>query len=406
MADFDLRSIAISCALALTSVGCADAERIEPPPATGTDVQHTVTFVGSVFDGAAGMRLSDYTIDVAAGAEVIGGTLGADGRFTVGPISAWDDYTVTIGNAAYRTFVSHNANVGLPPELAQSDDIADISTSQTLYFDAFLFPSDLEAPAVAFTIQTGLPGEMVDGKLRLLPISPSVLSDSPIETPAGVPGQVWSNDEDLQGQTVTRDFAGGQLALNAGELIYGVTYQVDIFDVPGFQPLTSNYTAGIETNKSFTITEEIAEPLVVLSSTIASCAAPSSPNATSAAVVTIEFNHPVEFQDTGFPGGALEAFDEGISVNSDNTNMDMVFNTLQPDDSNSVQERGITVALMGNTMNISWNPSVGLLEKDPGDTIVSVTYGGLGNVSLRRVSSPSSATTLATLIGQGSIVCN
>lgn len=388
-------------------VACADAEQIAPPtPTTGSAVTHEVSFVGNAYDGVSGDKLTGYSIDVMVAEAIVNGTVDGEGRYLVGPIGAWSDFSVLIGNSGYRAFVSHNAAVGLPSELSQSDDIADISTHRTLHFDAYLFPSDLDAPAVTFTITTPLMGEMPDGRIRLRPSGPSLLADTVDETPSGVPGQVWINDEDLQSGTITADFSGGTFAVNAGELVYGVQYQVDIFDVAGYQPLTGTYSAGVETNKTFTLVEEVGEPVEVVSSTHTTCQPPASANATSGATISVEFNQPVEFADTGYPGGPQEALDDGISISSPDANNDLVQNSLNPDLSDTAQERGVSANISGDTLTINFNPSAGLETKDAADPIVTTTYTGLGNVQIQRVAAPSSAVTLNTLLGTGSVTCD
>jgi hypothetical protein len=382
-------------------VGCADAERIEPPVAVS--VEHTVSFVGHVFDGVTGARLTGYAISALMENEATDGTVDPAGRFSIGALSVWQDYTIEVDADGYRAFQSHNRRVGLPAELAQSDSISEYGTHQTLHYAAYLFPSGLVAPAVTFLVTTPL-GAAPSGTVRFRPISSSLLADEPSETPVGVPGQLWTNDEDLLAATWVDDFQGGTIAIGAGVLVYGVTYQVDIFGVAGFQPFSGTYTAGVETNKTFPLVEEIAEPLAVVSSSHGSCSAPSAA-ATSGAVVTIELNANVEAHDSGYPGGAIEAADDGISITSYDDDMDGIINTLNPDLSDNAQERGVSLVFSGSTITLSWNPSIGLAIADPDDAITEVVYGGLGNIVVRRVGSTSSATSLAALLGIGSIHC-
>lgn len=381
--------------------GCSSAEG--PAPLV---IEHTASFTGFVYDGASGSQLTAYTIEALVRDVQLAGSVAADGRFALGPIGVWSDYTVIISADGYRLFRSHNPKVGLPPELSGSDDIASISSRRVLYFDAYLFPMDLQAPGAIFTISTPVEGESVGGSIRLRPISPSLLADEGAEIPAGVAGQIWYNDEDLQGQSVADTFGGGSYELAAGALLYGVTYLVDIYSVAGYQPFQGTYVAGVEAGKTFTLEPEVSEPLVLVSSNADSCSPPSSPNVTEGAVVVLQFNQDIELVNTGYPGGAAEAADDGISISSPDANSNGTVNTLKDDLSNSAQERGVSLSTNGGTLQITWDPSAGLVTKDAGDPIASVTYGGLANVELRRQGAPQSLTSLAALIGTGSITCS
>ncbi|RLB50675.1 MAG: hypothetical protein DRI90_23540 [Deltaproteobacteria bacterium] len=399
-----VRHFAILLIPGLAMAACADADRIEPPVQSA--VQHTVSFVGYVYDGASGERIDGYTIDYQTRDVPTAGTVDDDGRYALGDFSVWEDYTVIITAEGYRTFLSHNGMVGLPPGMAQSDDIAELSSHQNLHYDAYLFPTDLQSPAGQLTIKTGIPGETPSGMIRLRPASASILADEGTETPGGVTGQVWTNDEDLQGDILTSDFANGSFTLQAGDLIYGVTYQVDIYNVTGYQPFDGTYTTGVETSKTFTLTEELAAPLEVVSSTASSCQPPATPTATSGAVVALEFNHPIELGESGYPGGGAEALDDGLVMVSPDDDEDTLQNVLQDDVSDSTQERGVTIFIAGSTLTISWNPSIGLQTSDIHDPITSVTHNGLANVVVRRINAPSSEQTLAALVGATSITCN
>jgi hypothetical protein len=395
----------LSIVLALVVIafsGCADAERIEPSAAGA--VTHTASFAGYVYDGVSGARLPGYGMQiVVTTAAPTAVTVDAEGRYESGAISAWDDYTVVITLDGYRPFRSHNARVGLPPELAQSDDIADIPTHQTLFFDAYLFPTSLEAPAVDFTVTTPVEGEMVSGTMRLRPASPSSLSDEALETPGGVDGQVWSNDEDLQNDTVTRDLTNGLLSLEAGTLVYGVNYLVDIYDVDNYQPFEGTYTAGIEKDKTFQLAPTLVSPLQVVVPP-GDCNPPGSVMATSGAVVTIVFNDDIQLTS---PNVADEALDDGLSISSPDSDSDMMQNTLKPDASESTSEHGTQIMVSaGSTLELSWSPADGLLTSDPDDAIVSVTYSNLQNILVQRANLPASATPLAALIGTGAITCD
>ncbi|MEM1032607.1 MAG: hypothetical protein AAGN82_19840 [Myxococcota bacterium] len=387
-------------ATAVATGGCADADRIEPPVPVVVD--HTVEFVGFAFDATTGERLTGYTLELLTGATAVEGTVAADGRFQVGPISVWSDYTVRIDAGDYRAFVSHNPRTGLPDAFAQSDDIADIATQQVFFYDAYLFPASLQSPAVTFTVTTPI-GTPPDGSIRLRPSLPSVLTDETFETPSGIPGQLWFNDEDVQAATLSQSFSNGTVDVSAGALVYGVTYAVSIFDVEAHQPFSGAYRAGIETDKTFALAEELAEPLVVVSSDEASCTPPPLPGATSSAEVMIQFNATIELEDADV---ANEALDSNLSIVSADDDLDMMLNVLAPDASNMAIERGVSIVATGDTLMISFNPASGLDESDPDDAITNVTYGGLADIVVRRPGSPSSAVTLAAALGLASISCN
>jgi hypothetical protein len=368
-------------------------------------IDHTVGFVGNVYDGATGERLTDFTIGLIVGDVSSEGTVAEDGRYSVGPIGVWNDFTVVITATGYRAFLSHNAHVGLPSEFDGSDDIADMPTHQTLHFDAYLFPSDIEAPGVTFTIQTPVQGETPEGKIRLRPTSASVLADDGTETPVGVPGQVWTNDEDLQNDTIADVFSGGSYQLSEGDLIYGVTYEVTIWDVVNYQPFEGTYRAGVEADKTFMLEEEVHEPILVVSSTIDTCVITGGTNGTAEAAVTILFNQPIEFAEATYPEGNEEALDDSFSMNTTDCDADLVNNELATDSSPNNQELGTSITIDGATLELSWNASAGLVSKDVQDLITSATYGGLALVQIQRLNGPASATSLSAAIGQGSITC-
>jgi hypothetical protein len=235
-------------------------------------------------------------------------------------------------------------------------------------------------------------------------VGASVLADDASETPAGVTGQVWENDEDLQGQTLTRDFSGGTFEVGAGELVYGVSYQVDIYDVQGYQPLEGGFTAGLESGKTFTLQEELQEPLLLLESSLADCTAPLTPTETKSAIVRMTFSRIVEIGESIYPGGVEEALDDGFYISSYDQDADFVENTLHPDGTTTSQMRGVSLTVNGNEIELSWNPSVGLYEKDPNDPIDYVSYGGLSNVMVQPVGKPTQAISLSSLIGS-SVSC-
>lgn len=394
--------LALCAALSLVVAACGGDELTIAPT---EPVQHTVSFVGNVYDGASGDRLTDYTLEIMVADAPTAGAVAEDGRYSVGPIGVWSDYTVLVESTGYRAFLSHNAHVGLPAEFAGSDDIADIPTHQTLHYDAYLFPSDSVAPSATLSFQTPVTGETPEGKIRLRPISASSLADEIDETPAGVPDQLWANDEDLQNDTLTDVFSGGTYQVADGALVYGVTYELSVWEVEGYQPLQATYRAGIDADKSYMLEEEVHEPILVVSSNIGSCTLTGGSNGTAEAAVSILFNQAIEFATSTYLEGNDEALDDNFSMASTDCDLDLILNELAVDSSPNSQELGTSMTITGTTLDISWDASAGLIGKDPDDLITSATYGGLGLVQIQREGGPASATSLSAVLGQATITC-
>ncbi len=390
--------------LALPVAGCADPTTITPPVKEAVHATHTVDFGGSVFDGALGSRLTAYSIEASVGGALIPGEVDASGRFALEGIGAFDDYSIAITAEGYRAFLSHNAHVGLPSALGASD-LGTFSTHRDLIFDAYVFPASLVTEATTLTVETSIPENKPSGTARLRPLASSVLVDAG-DTPESVNGQIWANDEDLQAGVVTKSFTDGALQLDAGELVYGVTYRVDIYDVPDQQPFQGIYKAGTEADKTFTLVEEIVSPLEVVASNDETCKPPLSPFDTSAAVITIELNAPAELGATSYDGGPGEALDDGLVISSPNLDADSTVNTLRSDVSSSLQERVTAVLVNGNKVTLAWNPSSGLDPKDSDEPILEVHYTNLSAITLRRPGHPATQVSLAQLLGKSTITCN
>ena len=104
---------------------------------------HQIWFMGSIYDGATGMIVNGYEISLTYGTTTIRGKVDGNGRYTVGPLPAWNDYAITISAPYYRPFVSYNAGIAppTPPPASQASDVYNSNTSQTFNFDAYVFPA-------------------------------------------------------------------------------------------------------------------------------------------------------------------------------------------------------------------------------------------------------------------------
>ncbi len=339
------------------------------PLSCGT--QYEVFLVGNVYDGATGARLPSYEMTLEYRDQTSKAQVSADGRFLM-KLPVFQDYTVTITAPGYRPFRSHNAGFNIPnPE----SSLASAQGNQTLYFDSYLFPTDLVTPALSLSVRKGSStGELASGKVRIRPISLSSLADTSQELPSGVSGQLWLNDEDMQAKPISRSFQAAPIQVEAAELVYGVRYLINIYDVAGYQPLEANFTAGTDGSRTLTLAEETVDPLTVVGSSLANCRAPMTPSDTVSAQFYLEFNQDVELAPTTLPGGFAEQVDNAFFINSPDTDVDGMRNVLAPGASQTVQEHGTRIEpIVNKRLTFTWNPNVGLASKDPQD-VISVTW--------------------------------
>jgi hypothetical protein len=371
--------------------------------ATGCGPVNDVFLVGQVYDGALGTRIPDYTMAVVYRDKTIDAEVAKPGgRFLVEHLPVFQDYTVEITAKGFRGFRSHNPMFNLPNPNAQ--DRPDDSSAQTFYFDAYLFPAGLKAPPVTLTVHKDTSmGELASGKVRIRPTSESLLADTTAETPAGVGNQLWENDEDLQAKSIDKTFTNGAIDLAEGDLVYGVHYLVSIYDVDGYQPFEGTLTAGVDSSRTLVLTAATSDPLQLALTNAATCTKPGAPTDTQAAVVTFQFSLPIEFAMSPAPGGFAEIVDNAFNITWPNTNADATTNTLAQSLSSSVQERGTTSVISGNTITFAWNPNVGLTTKDPADICSSVRWN-VGSVQVQPVGKPTQKVFLSTVYPNASAI--
>ena len=125
---------------------------------------------------------------------------------------------------------------------ASNADVYQANTTQTKNFDAYVFPDSLTAPPTTISIvQSGpMPMPLVG--------HPPVAADHPVVDAGSVERRsiaVWTNDQDILATVITESFsAEATYTVDAGRLVYGVTYQVTIYNVEGFQPATGTSAVG------------------------------------------------------------------------------------------------------------------------------------------------------------------
>jgi hypothetical protein len=383
--------------------------------------EHQVYFVGYVYDGAKGTRLmaKELTaISLKYRDKIIHTTIEADGRFvTTEPLPTWQDYAVYIGAAGYRPFVSRNPGIDVPKSLAMTNALSNTATTQTFQFDAYLFPVALKSPAVTISIEKAdalsvspVPARAT-GSLRLRPESSSLLERTAADlsvVPSATSGRRWANDEDLLNQTVTKTFAEGRVEIAAGELAYGVPYQVAIFDVPGYQPVVLSgqqaLLAGVVTSRSISVPKELREPLRILSTNAESCMPPAGLSMEYGARIDVTFSEPVEFVGSTW----AEDIDNGVAIlPTGSTSTGGTYSTycsLKTSSDPTKQERGTQVTVQGNVVSFAFNPSIGVSTVSSYGSctippnLSGVIYGNLSNVLLRPKDDSSRKRSLGAMV--------
>lgn len=350
-------------------------------------------FTGRIYNGVSLERLKNFKVTLAYFDRTMEATVDADGRYVVGPLLANADYTISVEADGFRDFLSHNAK------------LATSVTNQvsSLYYDAFLYPEGVKAPAMQAKFSLQGETKLPSGTVRFAPTGSSSLFNDDEETPAGVNRQVWLNDEDLQQRAVTKDFTDGKLDMVEGEFVLGVQYVVTVYGVANYAILTGgSFRAGIDANPTFTLSPISESPLEVVAMSTDSAAL--SPNGS----IEIRFNHDIVAYPKLDQLVALRSMNDGFSLTSPDTDMDGTVNTLvnAADLAAPVASgyRGVSWEISGDRLTLNWNRETGLKVSDTGDPINTVTYGNLSAITLYTGTLPTSpASTLDVLLGVPSL---
>jgi len=405
---FGRQAITVVAAVLMAGLACGSSNS-----SSGT-AQHQVYLVGYVYDGASGQRLgpTDITgMSIKYRDQVVHVKIEDDGRFvSTDPLPVWQDYSVYVGATGYRPFVSNNAGFDIPKALQMTEGASSTGTVQTFEYAIRLFPASLQSPAVTITIEkadalvTTPPPARAMGTLRLTPASSPAVQQSPLTT-----DREWANDEDLLTQTVTQTFTDGSASIAAGTLVYGVSYQMAIFDVAGYQPLTgltnttSGYvTAGAVTSLLVTLQPEVKAPLRILGNDADKCTPPTPSLNAYGATIDLTFSEPIE------PAGPTfaEDIDNGVSITASSTTTTSTVCPLNTSVDPTKQERGTKATISGQVLTLSFDPVVGLsIITTYGTTcatpssITSVVYA-LSNVYVQPVGDPVRKASVGTLLSQ------
>ncbi len=370
----------------------------------------TYNFVGRVFDGSTGKQITGYSISMLYDASTTSkGVVDKTGRYSLEGLPAMQDFTVTITATGYRPFDSTNRGLnatGLSGAVVNAQ-----GQSESLYFDAYLFPTTLQAPATTINVvvddvggPNGQAESAVSGTLHLTPSSASALLTSGTDPGAiGAPqaqavsssnaGQVWGNTDDIELASIDAPVAAGVATIAANTLIYGVTYNLDFYGDAGhvFSANNQQIVAGRQATATIVITP-LTVPVLTVVSTDGVGGAPilgvTNP-ATQDGVLRIFFNQAVEFDPTFAVGSTLIAGTQlaalypaggpgGVTTNADT----------------NANGNGLIVAISGNELSITV-PAADLNLPTPQVPGEGITYNQLQTLIVR----PVVKTTAASYVG-------
>ncbi|HWV39425.1 MAG TPA: hypothetical protein VN033_13230 [Vulgatibacter sp.] len=393
-----MKRLAFAAAVSsLLLAACADDKEtiVIFEPAAGSPQDHArdqvYYFSGHIYDGVNGTRLTNYSLDLQYKNQTIAATIAEDGRYSVGPLPYFQDYTIRIRAEGYRSFLSHNAGIQFewPDEVTQVDRFA---PEKGFYYNAFLFPAALQAPgATVWVTLADSTAKPSTGTVRFSPVNSSSIQDM---FPA-LMGKVWTNSDDLQLRAFTKPVVNGVAAVEPGELVYGVLYEVTVFGVDGYAPGSTSIVAGFEDGVTVSVDPVDSHNLrLVYRTTNMGLPIPTGE-------VTFVFNRPIEWVPTRTAAEYAKLVDETLDIFSPDENGNSELNTLKAPD----QDRGTVVEIQENLLVIRWNQLQALATADSGDPILSVTYGALNGLEIRPAGStdPSLRSTVGLLQGGNTI---
>jgi len=374
---------------------------------------HDVNFVGYVYNGITHEPITTYKLTVRYNDKTKTARVESDGRYRIGPIPAWTDFTVTIEveGGGFRAFRSHNGGFDLPEGLTAVDGAANIDTEQTFFFDAFLYPDTAQSPATRIFVQATEAKGTVKGKLRLVPTSSAAGGTLSSDEVPGVgepasggnpsTAQIWGNDADLQNSVLIQEFSGTEIEIAAGKLLWGVPYEGTLFEVTddekSYQPAMENFTAGSQTAIEIPVSQ-VTEPIKLTNNDAANCVLTTSATQPTAAIakITLTFDDDISIDLAGNISTFefREEFDDALVVTG---------GTVTPpvSDSTSFPERGASYSVIDNKLTLQWDTSNWGWTAAP----TCVQYHLLDQLLISRMGSPGSVRNLAALLTKNSLSC-
>ncbi len=377
-----------------------------------------VYYEGSVLNLVTTQRLDTYSLRIRQNGEDRRAHVSSDGFYRVGPVFADQDFIVTIEAEGFRAFMS----------AVTHEDVPEANTSRrapglSRVFDAWLVPEDAVAGPQTLRFEDADGTSPVRGQVRLMPQSGSALKTN-ITRPASLTGQEWENTLDLQTGAVFAEISEGVARLQPGQLVYGVTYGLEVisFAVEEGSFLTAaaneSFTAGLAPEElTFVVTSTRVLPEFAFLGT-------NVDEATLVGTGLLEFRFDRPIVITG-PASltALRTLLAGnFTVNSqadrllpvlddngdpvvdpDTGEEEFAFQGNRVADPVTISVRGAQYVGDATTLGFQWNRTLSLEESHPRVAILSVIYGGLNEIFIAPEDGSEEPEALGSIVGALSI---
>jgi hypothetical protein len=370
-----MRTIALSICALVAASGCKDRIDDEERLIARGDQFGDIHFSGYALDGVTGRAIAGYELQLIFGTTTKKARVDRDtNRFTVGGLPEAQDYAVRITADGYRPFESSNGQFQF-----QTETEAFAGGRRDFVYVAYLYPTSIVAPDT--TINVFLDDNTTpagNGTVRLTPTQQA--SDVETDfTPVGA--QVWRNTLDQLTGTQSAALTNGVATFSGANLVYGVTYDINVFGVPGYQPDSGDdITIGDLVIDDISLESNASPAIVVqyISSDIYRGQVPAS----TPVSLTFVFNRPVELlpNTAGVAANAVD-LDSDFTVPDTNNNGNTLTYCTSMSDTDA--ECGWSVTVSGNTLTITGTRSLDITTDDTGDRVSSVTFGGFYSINLR-----------------------
>lgn len=382
-----LGTLGLGMILSLGALGACSVKR------EATTTTEGYYFLGYVYDGVSNERLDGgaYSLTLSYDRTELEADVDDSGRFYVGPLEPFHDYTVSIVADGYRDFYASEPLISSVARGAEG--------VQSQLFEAYVFPTSVEAPAISFTIRTP-DGTTPSGRLRVSPEDDDGTSGISLagSIEGSVESQLWENDADRKFATVVKDVSDGAVTFEAGELVYGVTYVATLFSSDGYQFNAFSFTAGLTDDSNVIVPRLGEQPLAIVANSL------DIENLQANAEVVLTFNREIELSPSVQRSVVEEAIDDGFGIDSPNLDADADFNVLALADDPDVQENGTSFEIDGDTLTLRWARDEENFETvDADDPILGASWN-VSRVVLRPVGGRADEeATLESLLGSAVI---